>query len=226
SGLHELSENGVLPSSKQEMALIGPIVRNDLFFFVTILALAGMMILFEARRRQPVVAADASKAEIRKAQWSARRERRWAAAVYASSFIFIFLVTAQFIYAKSANALSPATELTFTNHQVHIPVSQVSDDDLHRFQANVNGHEVRFLLYKKPDGKVVSVLDACEICGAVGFYKNGNQIICKNCSAPINTNSVGEAGGCNPIPLKSAEDGSEIVIAESDLAADVKWFKK
>src|SRR5512135_3425354 len=67
SGLHELSENGVLPSSKREMSLIGPIVRNDTFFFVTILALAGMMILFEARRRQAVIAPGASKAEIRKA---------------------------------------------------------------------------------------------------------------------------------------------------------------
>jgi FTR1 family protein len=34
SGLHELSENGVIRSSKEEMALIGPIVRNDFFFFV------------------------------------------------------------------------------------------------------------------------------------------------------------------------------------------------
>ena len=41
SGLHELSESGVLPSSKREMAIIGPIVRNDLFFFVTIFALAA-----------------------------------------------------------------------------------------------------------------------------------------------------------------------------------------
>src|SRR3954463_8166054 len=53
SGLHELSENGVLPSSRQEMAIIGPIVRNDLFFFVTILALAALMVLFEYRRRVP-----------------------------------------------------------------------------------------------------------------------------------------------------------------------------
>src|SRR5579863_9083296 len=40
SGLHELSESGVLPSSKREMAIIGPIVSNDWFFFVTIFALA------------------------------------------------------------------------------------------------------------------------------------------------------------------------------------------
>ena len=50
SGLHELSENGVLPSSREEMALIGPIVRNDLFFFVTIVALAALMVLFEVKR--------------------------------------------------------------------------------------------------------------------------------------------------------------------------------
>jgi high-affinity iron transporter len=226
SGLHELSENGVLPSSKQEMALIGPIVRNDLFFFITILALAGMMILFEARRRQALIEPNASKAEIRKAEWSARRERRWAAAVYASSFVFIFLVTAQFIYAKSASALSPATEVRFANHEIHIPVTQVTGDDLHRYQAQVNGKEVRFWLYRKPDGKIASLFDACEICGSVGFYKNGSEIICKNCAAPINANSVGEAGGCNPIPLKSAASGSEVVIAESDLAAGVKWFEK
>jgi len=33
SGLHELSEKEVLPHSRQEMAIIGPIVRNELFFF-------------------------------------------------------------------------------------------------------------------------------------------------------------------------------------------------
>src|ERR1700690_3629379 len=60
SGLHELSENGVLPSSRQEMAIIGPIVRNDLFFFVTIVALAALMVLFEMKRREPVAVADSA----------------------------------------------------------------------------------------------------------------------------------------------------------------------
>ena len=78
SGLHELSENGVLPSSKTEMAIVGPIVRNDLFFFITILALAALMVLFEVKRRQPETLPD-SPAERRKAVWSARRERLWMA---------------------------------------------------------------------------------------------------------------------------------------------------
>ena len=112
AGLHELSESGVIPSSKREMAIIGPIVRNDLFFFVTIFALAALMVLFDAKRRQPVPE-PASPAERRKAAWTARKERFWMASVYVFSFLFITLVTAEFIYAKSVSALSPATEVTF-----------------------------------------------------------------------------------------------------------------
>jgi high-affinity iron transporter len=225
SGLHELSENGVLPSSKREMALIGPIVRNDLFFFITILALAGMMVLFEYRRRQSAAPATASNAERRKAEWTARREKMWMVAVYASSFVFIMLITAQFIYAKSASALSPATEVAITQGAARIPLAQVNDGDLHRYAAHVNNSEIRFWLMRKPDGSIGTVLDACEICGPVGFYKSGNTIICKNCVAPINPQSVGQAGGCNPVPLKATTTADTVVIAEADLAASAKYFQ-
>ena len=225
SGLHELSEFGVLPSSKREMALIGPIVSNEWFFFVTIVALAAMMVLFEARRRQPEPLPE-SAAEKRKATWSARRERLWMTAVFATSFIFIVLVTAEFIYAKSVSALSPATHVSFTNGSVSIPLAQVSDGDLHRFEAREGGTEVRFLLYQKPDGKVVAVFDACEICGPVGFFKGPNGLVCKNCAAPINSQSVGTPGGCNPLPLHSTTNGDAIVIQEADLTARVKVFQR
>jgi FTR1 family protein len=225
SGLHELSEDGVIGSSKQEMAIIGPIVRNDLFFFVTIVALAALMVLFEAKRRQPVAIAD-SAAEKRKAQWSARRERFWMIAVFASSFVFILLVTAEFIYAKGVSALSPATPVSFINGAVSIPLAQVSDGDLHRYAAREDGTEIRFLLYKKPDGKVVAIFDACEICGAVGFFKGPNGFVCKNCSSPINSQSVGTPGGCNPVPLISSVGGDAIVIHEADLAARARLFQR
>ena len=225
SGLHELSENGVLPSSKREMAIVGPIVRNDFFFFVTILALAALMVLFEVKRREPAPVA-ASAAERRKAAWSARRERLWMASVYASSFIFIVLVTAEFIYAKSVSALSPATEVSFVNGQVSIPLQQIYDGDLHRYQAKENGVEIRFWLYQKPDGKIASVLDACEICGAVGFYKKGTSVICKNCAAPINPQSVGMPGGCNPIPLQAEVTSDAVIIREVDIAARNRVFQQ
>jgi len=226
SGLHELSENGLLGSSKQEMAIIGPIVRNDVFFFVTILALAGLMLLFEARRRQPQLVATESAAETRKSAWSARRERFWMVAVVATSFVFIVLVTAEFIYAKGVSALSPATEVNFSNGAVSIPLAQVSDGDLHRYAAHVDGTEIRFLLYQKPDGKVAAIFDACEICGSVGFFKSPNGLVCKNCASPINAQSVGTAGGCNPVPLTATAGTDAITIREADLAARAKLFQK
>jgi high-affinity iron transporter len=225
AGLHELSESGVIPSSKREMAIIGPIVRNDLFFFVTIFALAALMVLFDAKRREPVPDA-ASPAERRKAQWTTRKERLWMASVYGFSFVFIALMTAEFIYTKSVSALSPAAEITFTNGQVKIPLAQVSDGDLHRYQAAENGTAIRFWLYQKPDGKVATVFDACQICGAVGFYKSGNGVVCKNCSAPINPQSVGAAGGCNPIPLKATQTADSVIIQEADIAAGSHVFEK
>jgi uncharacterized membrane protein len=223
SGLHELSESGVIASSKREMAIIGPIVRNDLFFFVTIFALAALMVLFDAKRRE-AAPEPASAAERRKAAWTARKERLWMASVYTFCFVFIALVTAEFIYAKSVSALSPATEVSFVSGQAKIPLSQVSDGDLHRFQAQENGVTVRFWLYQKPDGKIATVFDACEICGAVGFYKSGNGVVCKNCAAPINPQSVGTTGGCNPVPLRATQTADAVIISEADVAAGSRMF--
>ena len=225
SGLHELSENGVLPSSKQEMALIGPIVRNDVFFFITIFALAALMFLFEVKSRQPDLAAG-SAAERRKALWSARRERLWMGSVYVSSFLFIMLVTAQFIYAKSISQPQKAAPLAFVNGQASIPLNQVSDGDIHFYQATENGVDVRFWLYQKPDGKIATVLDACEICGSVGFRKGMTGVVCKNCAAPINPQSVGMPGGCNPIPLKAETTNDAVIIQEAEVAAQTRFFQK
>jgi len=225
SGLHELSENGVLPSSRQEMAIIGPIVRNEFFFVVTILALAALMVLFEMKSRQPIELPAAGAAR-RKVLWTARRERLWMASVYVFSFAFIVMITASFIYEKSASALSPAAEVTFVDGKVSIPLKQVYDGELHRFEAKEGGVEVRFWLYEKPDGKIATLFDACEICGAVGFYKGVQGVICKNCAAPINPQSVGMPGGCNPIPLKAQVTDDAVIVSEADIAAGRHYFEQ
>ncbi len=228
SGLHELSEFGILPSSQMEMRIVGPIVSNEVFFFVTILALAGLMVLFEYRKRMhtTAVALDANPAERRKAESIGRRERFWMTAVYTCSFIFIFLVTAQFIYAMSTTALSPAAPVTLTGSQVTVPVTQIQDDDLHRYVVKIGATNVRFLVYRKPDGKIVTVADACQICGPVGFYKSGNMIVCKMCASPVNAQSVGMPGGCNPIPLASTNTGGYVMIRAEALQALVPTFSK
>src|ERR1035438_9008581 len=83
------------------------------------------------------------------------------------------------------------------------PVTMVTlAPELHRFEAKEGGVGVRFWLYQKPDGKIATLFDACEICGPVGFYKGAQGVICKDIAHAINPQSVGMPGGCNPIPLK------------------------
>jgi high-affinity iron transporter len=232
SGLHELSENHILPSSAAEMHLIGPIVRNDLFFFVTMLALAGLMMLLEYKRRTPVqLPPNATLAEKRKLEWSQRREKMWMNAVVSTSFLFIFLSTAEFIYAKSTTTLSPTTAVTLVGSQVAVPTADVNDDKLHRYGVHIDDGkggqtEVRFLLFRKPDGNIVSVADACSICGPVGFYIGSQGVTCKMCASPLNPGSMGQPGGCNPIPLKSTNAGGQITIAAADLRALAAVFEK
>ena len=226
-GLHELSETGVLPSSKREMALIGPIFRNDYFFPITMLALVALMVLLEYRRRQPEAAPADSTAEQRKRQWTARRERLWATLVCGTAFIFILMVTAEFIYAKGLTQLSPSTSVVFdSSGHATVPVGNLAQGELRRFSADIKGVNVRFLLYRKPDGSIATVFDACQICGGVGFYKGSSGLICKNCSAPINPQSVGQGGGCNPIPLRSNQQGDSVVISITDLAAEAGQFSQ
>ena len=125
--------------------------------------------------------------------------------------------------ARSTTALSPAMTVTLTGSQVAVPVAQINDDKLHRFSVALDTPKgtttVRFLLFRKPDGNIVSVADACQICGPVGFYVGAQGITCKMCSSPLVPQSMGMAGGCNPIPLKSTQAGGVVMVAADDLRA-------
>jgi len=230
TGLHELSEGGVLPSSQWEMAWIGPIVTNEAFFVVTILALAAWMILYDWRARQPLAAQAASEpasrasaVERRKQLWATERERLWTAAVCGSAFLFILMVTAEYLYAKNQTALSPAQSVEPYQGEVRIPVASVSDGSLHRFQLKSELGTARFVVLYV-GGRYATALDACSICGSQGYYQKAGQIFCRNCSAAVFGPSIGMTGGCNPIPLESAVEGKELVIRVAELAKGASLF--
>ena len=225
TGLHELSEGGFLPASREEMALIGPIVRDDAFFFVAILALAGAMLLLEWRNRRATVAAGLEGAALRKAKWSARRERLWMAASCVASGVFILMITAEFIYAKSSTELSSATPVTVTDGVVKIPVASVSDGNLHRFSVDSDGVTVRMIVIERPDKSLTTAFDACEICGSKGYYQKGQNVVCRNCASAIFIPTIGTRGGCNPVPLESKIEGDQLVIPADKLFKGVRYFR-
>ena len=225
SGLHELSESQVLPSSRTEMALIGPIVSNEVFFFVAILALAGTMLLMEWRRRRTPALDGLTGATLRKARWTIKRERLWMTASCVATALFILSITAEFIYAKSTTELSAATPVSVVDGKVSIPVAAVNDGNLHRFSLEQDGVSVRFVVIRKPDQSLAAAFDACEICGNQGYYQKGANVICKNCASAIFIPSIGSHGGCNPIPIASRVEGDQLVIPADKLAPGPKIFR-
>ena len=218
TGLHELSEAQWLPSSKAEMAIIGPIVRNELFFFVFIFGAAALLVLREWQSASHAKAAKqvGGEAEKRLLEFQNRRQRRWMAAAASACLVVILVLTADFIYARANSAPPAVTPLAAQNDQVRLPIAQVGDGNLHLFQTDVGGQSIRFMIIKKPDGWGTA-LDACRICGAEGYRQDGQNVVCRHCGSAIYVPSIGQAGGCNPIGVPSRIDGSDLVVNLSSL---------
>ena len=223
TGLHELSEAQWLPSSKREMALIGPIVRNELFFFVFIFGAAALLILREWQSASHAKAASEAtgEAEKRLLESQNRRQQRWMAAAAGACLVVILVLTADFIYARANSAPPSARTLTADGNVVRIPITEVQDGTLHLYTVNAGNQSLRFLIIKKPNG-YGTALDACRICGAEGYRQDGQNVICRHCGAAIYVPSIGDQGGCNPIGVASNADGGDLVIDISSLTQAAK----
>ncbi|MGB2589435.1 MAG: Fe-S-containing protein [Candidatus Acidiferrum sp.] len=227
TGLHELSEAQWLPSSKAEMAIIGPIVRNELFFFVLIFGAAALLILREWQSATHAKAAKEITGEAEKRLLDAqnRRQRRWMIAAAAGCLSVILLLTGDFVYTN-ANAAPPTAQVVDpAGNAVRIPLSEVQDGKMHLFSLDAGGQSVRFLVIKKPNG-FAAALDACRICGAEGYRQDGQNVVCRHCGSAIYVPTIGEAGGCNPIGVPSHVDGANLVIDVLSLVGATKEIPK
>jgi high-affinity iron transporter len=228
TGIHELSESMWIPSSDREMALIGPIVRNDIFFFVLILGAAAVVVLREwlALRHAGAADPDANAADRRRTEWEHRKQRRWAISAALACVAVVVVLAADFIYSTAAAAAPGARAVVPENGQVRILLAEVNDSNLHFYSVEVEGTASRFLVIRKPGGGFGTALDACLICGPKGYYQDGSNVICRNCAAAIYIPSIGDVGGCNPIGFPSRVEGDHLVIDVSALEAALGQRKK
>lgn len=140
TGVHELSEAMWIPSSKTEMATIGPIVRNEVFFFVVILGAAALVVLSEwFGARRPAADESINSAERRMREWEFRRQRRWSFAAAILCLLVVLTLAGEFVYARTTAAPAPATRLVTRENQVRIPLSELTDSSLHFYTVEVNG---------------------------------------------------------------------------------------
>lgn len=218
TGVHELSEARWLPSSKAEMAVLGPIVRNELFFFVFIFGAASLLILreWQAASHARTAKETLNDAEKRLLESQNRRQRRWMIAAATASLTVILVLTADFIYARANSVPPSARPIEAVRDVVRVPISEVQDGALHLFTVNAGGQSMRFMIIKKPNGWGVA-LDACLICGAEGYRQEGQNVLCRHCASAIYIPSIGDKGGCNPVGVPSHLDAEGLVIDISAL---------
>jgi FTR1 family protein len=211
TGLHEISEAQWIRSSKQEMAIIGPIVRNELFFFVFIFGAAILLILREWLTPSSQENSNMNEAEQRLFEAQRRRQRRWMIAAATACLAVVLVLTADFVYARANSAPPASHKVGATADLIRIPLADVQDGNLHIFTVNSGTQDFRFLVVKKPQGWGVA-LDACRICGAEGYRQDGQNVVCRHCGSAIYVPTIGDAGGCNPVGLPFQVQGSEIVV--------------
>jgi high-affinity iron transporter len=236
NGYHELSEAGWLPANARSMALIGPLVKNEFFFVLAVLALPLLMLLIpgraaEARRVEAVpagagnAASQANAADRRLTRAAGQRQGRARTVGATLGLAIAAVLVLGFVYSQPPAALSAATAVTVDGGAVRIPLSSFKGETLRRFVAQIDGHPVRFIAVPvDKEGHIATAFDACVICGPRGYYQEGKGIFCLHCGSVINPASIGRSGGCNPIPLPSRVEGGNLVLTAADLQAGVATF--
>ncbi len=225
NGYHELSEAGWLPASPRTMALLGPLVRNEFFFVAAVLILPLLMLIVPGKAA--AVEATGNPAEQRLLRAQQRRQRLARQVGGVLGILILSGLGLHHVYGEAAPSLSAATPVETSGDAVRIPLASVADGNLHRFVAELDGVAVRFIVVVAGDpGHVGTAFDACEICGNQGYYQDGPTILCLHCRSAVYAPSIGQGGGCNPIPLPSRIEGGQVVIALDALRDGVRRFRQ
>lgn len=165
-------------------------------------------------------------AERRKIKAEYNSIRRYCLGIIIGFSVLIITITYLRSLSNKEVVISPPKEVVAEEGMITIPLNEVNDGHLHRFGYKTqNGTIVRFLTIRKNKTAYGVGLDACDICGASGYYQRGDQVICKLCDVAINISTIGFPGGCNPVPLDFSISRGNMSINPKLLEAERKRFE-
>ena len=190
-------------------------------------ALAALMAVLFFLQNTRVTDPYENSAQLRKLRARNRHNRRTAAIVFAAVALMVLIMTVVKAYDTRVIELSAPETYTVEEDKILIPLDNVNDGHLHRFEyRTANNVDVRWIVVRKPGSASYGVgLDACEVCGNAGYFERNGQVICKRCDVVMNINTIGFKGGCNPIPLAYSVSGGNLVFELSDIIAGEKEFR-
>lgn len=199
-------------------------VNFFIFIFMAIVLLLAIALYIQSKTTSLV---GSNPAQIRKLNAQLRSDRRTSLLLIAGAAITAYTVTrARYIFEKGVE-LTPAEPVSpNADGLIVIPLDNVNDGNLHRYGYKAtDGTLVRFIVIKKSENAYGVGFDACDICGASGYYQRGNQVVCILCDVVMNIATIGFSGGCNPVPLKYEIINGNMVIRPANLEAEKARFK-
>jgi uncharacterized membrane protein len=216
---------GMIPRAKPLMSVVMWSLERAAWFMYAIAGLAFLLSLFLCARSATTVITGENPAARRKMKSDARRGTRLAGIAAFGVALSLLAVTAGSVYASRGVELSPPTELAPSGDRIVIPLDDVNDGGLHRFLYRASdGTEVRYIVIRKSEVAYGVGLDACDVCGASGYYQRKGQVVCILCDVVMNISTIGFPGGCNPVPLKYSITDGGLVIEVKDLEAERRRF--
>ncbi len=241
NAFHEFYEYGIFPASPKMMGILGPIVQHDILFILAILSIPAIMLLIPGKKSR-TMAAGSGEAAPGSREGQSAGQRRWQLSAGIASICIISFLGVGEVFTSSHDVDLTAKMLPFPSAgTVGIPVTEVSDNNLHRYSIQDNGLTIRFFVLRTGFGKFATAFDACYACYSYGRYylKNG-ELICSQCDAPSplsklhqtrgeaepdeNTSGSMEGNGCAPIYLPSRLRAGRIEIKLTDLQSKRKYF--
>jgi uncharacterized membrane protein len=216
----------IIPVVRWLFRIVAAAVNYNFIFFYIIMGLAFLppLILFINSFRSRFTWKN--PAEHRKIRAALRINRRWCLTVAAGFGLSVFSLTFVKAYIERGVELSPAEPMTIAGTEILIPIEQIQDGHLHRFNYTAGeAIEMRFIVIKKNEVAYGVGLDACDICGPTGYYERKNEVICRLCDVVMNISTIGFKGGCNPVPLAYTLRAGNMVIDTEDLENERNRFK-
>lgn len=199
--------------------------KSEVYFIGAAFIIILIGVIFFVYNNLKVKGKFENKASLRKEKWRLIVNRRWAYFAVFLSFVTLFSTTYLNYLLTKPVELTAAQPYQEEGNNIVIPLSDVDDGHLHRFSYKKDGHDIRFIVVKKPNSTSYGVgLDACQICGVAGYFERKNDIVCKRCDVVMNKVTIGFKGGCNPIPFEYKIENSKIIIDKSVLDKEKERF--
>ncbi len=216
----------IIPKNSALFSFIAFVVNNNRYFVLAEIAFVAAAAIILWKNNIKITKPYSNKAELRKLKAVNKNARNWAQFLLILLAVNALSLTALRFYAGREVPLSAPENYTIADGAAVIPLSDLEDSHLHRYEyKSADGIKMRFIALKKSEGSYGVCLDACDICGPSGYFERKGQVVCKLCDVVMNRGTIGFPGGCNPVPLVYMIHDGKIKIYLTDLERESYRFK-